>query len=245
MTIDYAQLRQLDLNLLVIFDALIDKASVTQAAQTLSMSQSAVSHALKRLRDILGDDILIRTSKRQMEVTPYARQLSIRVRQTLTDIQDTLLIPETFEPATAREDFRIAASDYVEATLGGALLAQVSQTAHIRIRIVPFDKETVLEQLDDNRIDIAFGPGLPLKRWHLQQALYTEELVCVVRSDCPIESLSMAEYGARSHILASLRNDFHGIVDERLDQARRVAWSTPHFMAIPFFLETGVWQILA
>ncbi|MEM7593983.1 MAG: LysR family transcriptional regulator, partial [Cyanobacteria bacterium P01_A01_bin.83] len=75
MNIDYTNLRQLDLNLLVALNVLIAEASVTKAAQRLDMSQSAMSHALKRLRAILNDDILIRTSK-QMEVTPYARQIS-------------------------------------------------------------------------------------------------------------------------------------------------------------------------
>jgi DNA-binding transcriptional LysR family regulator len=81
------------------------------------MSQSAMSHALKRLRAILNDEILIRTS-REMEVTPYAREISDRVCQILTEIQSTLLLKETFNPATAQETFRIAASDYVEATIG-------------------------------------------------------------------------------------------------------------------------------
>ena len=90
MKIDYTNLRQLDLNLLVALDVLIAEASVTKAAKRLNMSQSAMSHALKRLRTILNDDILIRTSK-QMEVTPYARQISDRIHQILSEIQSTFL----------------------------------------------------------------------------------------------------------------------------------------------------------
>jgi DNA-binding transcriptional LysR family regulator len=103
--------------LLIALDVLIAEASVTKAAERLNMSQSAMSYALKRLRIILDDDILIRTS-REMEVTPYARQISDRVHQILTEIESTLLSKEIFNPATAQESFRIAASDYVEATIG-------------------------------------------------------------------------------------------------------------------------------
>jgi DNA-binding transcriptional LysR family regulator len=77
VNIDYNNLRQLDLNLLIALDVLITEASVTRAAERLNMSQSAMSYSLKKLRIILNDDILIRTS-REMEVTPYARQISDR-----------------------------------------------------------------------------------------------------------------------------------------------------------------------
>ena len=85
VNIDYNNLRELDLNLLVALDVLIAEASVTKAAEKLNMSQSAMSYSLKRLRMILNDDLLIRTS-REMEVTPYARQISDRVRQILSEI---------------------------------------------------------------------------------------------------------------------------------------------------------------
>ncbi|MEO1184589.1 MAG: LysR family transcriptional regulator, partial [Cyanobacteria bacterium J06636_27] len=102
VNIDYINLRELDLNLLIALDVLIAEASVTKAAERLNMSQSTMSYSLKRLRTILNDDILIRTS-REMEVTPYARQISDRIRQILVEIQSTLLEKETFNPATAKE----------------------------------------------------------------------------------------------------------------------------------------------
>ncbi|MEO0373645.1 MAG: LysR family transcriptional regulator [Cyanobacteria bacterium P01_A01_bin.17] len=240
MTIDYANLRQLDLNLLLAFDILVEEASVTQAAEKLNMSQSAMSHALKRLRQVLDDPILIRTSQRQMEVTPYAREISPQVRQVLTDIQETLLAKDVFDPATAQEDFRIATNDYVEATLSAHLLPELMQQApEIQVRIAGMDKDTALASLDNNSIDLFIGAGLDLKRWHIREALYQEEFVCVAQSDCPLTELSMEEYAARSHILVSLQDDFRGVGDlilEQQQQSRRVVWSTPHFMAVPFML---------
>ncbi|MBE9170480.1 LysR family transcriptional regulator [Pleurocapsales cyanobacterium LEGE 06147] len=239
MNIDYTNLRKLDLNLLIALDVLMEEASVTRAAERLDMSQSAMSHALKRLRIILNDDILIRTS-REMEVTPYAREISDRVRQILTEIQSTLLSREAFNPATAQETFRIAASDYVEATIGINLLQQLTtQAPGIRIRISNLNKETVMDALDDNRIDLAINAKLPLKSWHVEQDLYREEFICVVRSDDSLTELSVEDYLRRSHLLVSMRDDFQGAGDEilkRQQQSRQVIWSTPHFMPVPFLL---------
>ena len=239
MNIDYTNLRKLDLNLLIALDVLITEASVTRAAERLDMSQSAMSHALKRLRTILNDDILIRTS-REMEVTPYAREMGDRVRQILTEIESTLLSKETFNPATANETFRIAASDYVETTIGINLIQQITTHAPgIRIRINNLDKETVMDALDDNRIDLVINAQLPLKSWHVEQNLYREEFVCVVRSDDTLTELSVEDYLKRSHLLVSMRDDFQGAGDkilERQQQSRQVIWSTSHFMAVPFLL---------
>jgi len=239
VNIDYTNLRKLDLNLLIALDVLITEASVTKAAERLNMSQSAMSYSLKRLRIILNDDILIRTS-REMEVTPYARQISDRVRQILIEIQSALLEKEAFNPATAKSTFKIAASDYVEATIGINLIQQLTtQAPGIRIRITNLNKETVMNALDENLIDLIINARLPLKSWHVERNLYREEFVCVVRSDDALTELSMEDYIRRSHLLVSMRDDFQGAGDEILErqqQSRQVIWSTPHFMAMPFLL---------
>ncbi|MGV2826933.1 LysR family transcriptional regulator [Myxosarcina sp. GI1(2024)] len=240
MSIDYNNLRKLDLNLLIALDVLIAEASVTRAAERLNMSQSAMSYSLKRLRTILQDDILIRTS-REMEVTPYARQLGDRIRQILVEVQSAILETATFNPATANETFKIAASDYVEATIGSNLVRQLTtQAPGIRIRISDLDKATVMDALDDNRIDLIINAELPLKSWHVEQNLYREEFVCVFRSDdYTLEELAVEDYLKRPHILVSLQNDFEGKIDkvlERQQQSRQVIWSTSHFMAVPLLL---------
>lgn len=240
MTIDYASLRQLDLNLLLALDLLIEEASVTQAAEKLNMSQSAMSHALKRLRSLLDDPILIRSSQRQMEVTLYAQAIGPQVRQVLADIQETLFAKEVFDPATAHESFRIATNDYVEATISANLIQQLTRQAPaIQIRISGIDKDAALVALDNNQIDCWIGAGLDLKPWHIHEELYQEEFVCVVRSESPLAELSLEEYVGRSHILVSLRDDFQGVVDQYLQQqqqSRRVIWSTSHFLTVPLML---------
>lgn len=239
MNIDYINLRQLDLNLLVALDALITEASVTRAAERLNMSQSAMSYSLKRLRMILNDEILVRTS-REMEVTSHARQIRDRVRQILIEIQSTLLETEAFNPATAKKIFKIATSDYVEATIGGHLVRQLTtQAPGIRIRISNLAKETVMDALDSDRLDMIINPQLPLKSWHVREDLYREEFVCVLRGDDSLPELAVVDYLDRHHILVSMRDDFQGAGDkilERQQQSRQVIWSTSHFMAVPFLL---------
>ena len=238
MNIDYNELRQLDLNLLVALDVLIEEASVTKAAKRLNMSQSNMSYSLKKLRTILDDDILIRIS-RQMEVTPYAREISDRIRKILQEVQSTFLKKEEFNSAIADETFIIATSDFVEATIGIDLLEQLTSYApNIKIRISNLGKEFVLNALDNNSIDLFIGAGLPLKNWHVRQELYQEKLVCVVKDDS-LEELSIEDYIERTHILVSLRDDFISEYDRILEQqnlSRRIVWSTPHFMTVPFLL---------
>lgn len=240
MTIDYTNLRQLDLNLLLALDVLIEEANVTKAAEKLNMSQSAMSYSLKRLRSLLDDPILIRTS-RDMEVTPYAREISVAIRQVLTDIQNTLLVKEPFNPSTADEDFRIATSDYVEVALGGNLLQNlIDQAPGIRVRINSIDRGVILEALDNDRIDLFIGVDLPRKNWHIKQELYAEEFVCVVNRDFTINEMSLEAYLQRSHVLVSFRDDFQGAADQFLasqNLTRNVIWSTAHFMAVPFLIE--------
>ena len=242
VNIDYNNLRQLDLNLLIALDVLIAEASVTKAAEKLNLSQSAMSYSLKKLRTILNDDLLIRTS-RDMEVTPYAREISDRVRQILLEIQTTLLAKDNFDPATTQETFKIAMSDYAEATIGVNLIQQIaSQASGIKIRVNNLEKETVMDDLDANLLDLVINPLLNLKSWHVSQDLYREEFVCVFRGDNTIDEISLADYIERSHILVSMKDDFQGEGDrilERQQQSRRVIWSTSHFMAVPFLLNNS------
>ena len=239
VTIDYTNLRKLDLNLLLALDALIEEASVTKAAEKLNMSQSAMSYALKRLRSLLDDPILIRAS-RDMEITPYARDISLSIRQVLTDIQQTLLEKAPFNPQTTQRDFRVATSDYVEATLGCSLLQIVSsQAPGIRVRINSIDRGVVLDALDNDKIDLFIDVDLPRKSWHFKQDLYSEEFVCVVNGDQSITEISMEDYVERSHILVSMQDEFLDAADQMLAQqqlARSVMWSTAHFMAVPFLI---------
>ncbi|MEM7064340.1 MAG: LysR family transcriptional regulator [Cyanobacteria bacterium P01_B01_bin.77] len=242
MTIDYSSLRKLDLNLLLALDVLIEEVNVTNAAEKLNMSQSAMSYSLKRLRTLLDDPILIRSS-RDMEATPYAREISIAVRRILNDIQNSLLKRKSFDPDTSQEDFRIAFSDYIEVVLGKSLLEKLTQHAPgMHIWISNADHAAALNDLDANRIDLLIDTDEHHKSWHFKQELYREELVYVINSEPDIDEMTLDEYLKRRCILVPMQDETQRLEEQDTMQQqlnRNVVWSTPHFMAIPFLLANG------
>ncbi|ESA34775.1 family transcriptional regulator [Leptolyngbya sp. Heron Island J] len=237
MVIDYSSLRKLDLNLLLALNVLIEEVSVTRAAEKLNMSQSAMSYALKRLRLLLDDPILIRSS-RDMATTPYAREISVSVRRILTDIQSNLLEKKTVGSSENFQDFRIASSDYVESILGKTFLENLaSQNGTMRVKISDVNRAAVLGSLDDGSIDLLIDVNLQHKNWHLKQELYREELVCVVHHDTDVAETMLEQYLQRCHILVPVQDGFDTLIDDflvRQQLTQNIIWSTPHFMALSF-----------
>ena len=240
MVIDYLSLRKLDLNLLLALDVLVEQVNVTKAAEKLDMSQSAMSYALKRLRILLDDPILIRSS-RDMEATPYAREVSVAVRQILSEIQSNILEKKPFNPDMVSGDFQIAFSDYVEATLGKSLLARLERLApgiHIRVNNL-VDRADMLDALDGGKIDLLVDASAHHKNWHLKQELYQEEFVCVVDRDFGLSEMTVENYLKGRHISSSMQDSVPTLSDKTIAQqkvAQNIVWSTPHLMAIPFLI---------
>src|SRR5882757_4962466 len=116
-----------DLNLLVVFDAVMQERSVTRAGDRLGLSQPAISHALTRLRHMLKDDLFIRSPK-GMVPTPRAEQLALPVRTALDGLQRSLE-PSQFDPASAQRSFRIAVDNYAALVLAAPLVTRISKAA--------------------------------------------------------------------------------------------------------------------
>lgn len=239
MVIDYSSLRKLDLNLLLALNVLIEEVSVTRAAEKLNMSQSAMSYALKRLRLLLDDPILIRSS-RDMEATPYAREISVSVRRILTDIQSNLIKKKAVDSSEITQAFRIASSDYVESILGKTFLENLSsQNGATRVRISNVNRASVLSSLDDGSLDLIIDVNLQHKNWHLKQELYREELVYVVHQDVDVAETMVERYLRKSQILVPVQEGLETVIDDcllRQQLSQNVIWSTSHFMAISFLI---------
>jgi DNA-binding transcriptional LysR family regulator len=228
---------EVDLNLLRILEALLDEESVTGAARRLGVTQSAVSHALARLREQLGDALLVRTST-GMAPTPRARELREPIRRGLGALREAL---ETrFDPATATRTFNVAMTDQLGATILPAIWQRLAADApKIDLRITPVVRnvERTLETAAaDLVISGAFAtpeaPGL------YRQRLFGEDLTCVVRAGHPTAKaeLTLEQFCALSHVLVAPRGG-RGVVDDALAQhgaARRVAVVVPHFLVAPF-----------
>lgn len=149
-------LGRVDLNLLRVFDAIFEDRNLLLAGKRLNVTQSAVSHALGRLRDLLGDDLFVRTA-RGMEPTARAIAMAAPLRSALAQIQ-AALGNEPFVPLAATREFVIAANDYVTWLLLGPLSERLGIMAPlVNLRIRPSTRLDLAEQIDLGRIDIAVG----------------------------------------------------------------------------------------
>jgi LysR family transcriptional activator of mexEF-oprN operon len=245
MAIDLANLARLDLNLLVAFDALLTERSVTRAAERVGLRQSAMSHALARLRVLFGDELLTRAPE-GMRPTPRAAALAAPVRAALTQIQDLIARPAAFDPATAEQVFKIGLPDSVEVLLVPALLDHICQHAPgIRLRLHTItDPTQVLDDIDAGRFDVAFGLGaFPNGRTHhKQRQLLTETYLCMFNAALIgiTPPISLKDYVALPHVLTSLRQGERGVVDDALAAIglhRSIALITPRFLAVPFLVQ--------
>ena len=212
---------KLDLNLLVVFDAVARFGSVTAAADHLALSQSAVSHALSRLRTAIDDPLFTR-SGRGLVATPRALAMVGPARNVLLNATQ-LLSPVTFNPKLERRTFRIGASDYAALTLVPNLIKLVQKTApNVTLEIVGAGKNT-LQQLEEGTLDASFwGTLRPDKPYH-HHVLFDEHYVGVARSTHPYfkkdksNQFTLAQYINASHAVVSLGDPGANQVDEILN----------------------------
>lgn len=239
--IHHINLAGIDLNLLVVFDALMTEQNVTRAGERVGLSQPATSNALARLRSLINDDLFIRTAA-GLRPTPTAIALHQQLHSALHQIQVALLQESTFDPATSNQVFAIGMSDYVEFALLPGLLQKLQTLApQVGVQIRSGDRQKLLALLDSGEIDLACGVFPEKIAWHREQLLLQESYVCVCRKDHPVigSSLSLEEYLSVSHLLVSVKEDRIGRVDALLAEQnlkRHIALSTPHFLTAPFIL---------
>ncbi|MGP6430855.1 LysR family transcriptional regulator [Pseudomonas paraglycinae] len=233
-------LRRIDLNLLVILDALLSEQHVTRAAERLHLSQPAVSHALARLRDLLGDPLLVRAGS-GLVPTARALELAAPLAETLAQVQ-SLLAPNTFDPASARRTFRLAMSDYGAAIiLPGLIRTLRTEAPGIDLQISHASREGMVEGLLNGDIDLAAGvlPELPGELRSMP--LFEERYVCLLdRQSLPAGGvLDLPTYLSRPHVLLEMRGSGTPEIERTLTalrERRRVAISLPHWSVAPRFI---------
>jgi DNA-binding transcriptional LysR family regulator len=229
-------LRRLDLNLLVVFDAVMREKNVTRAAERVFLTQSAVSSALGRLRHQLGDELFVRGPGR-LRPTPRALELEEPVRALLAELEQ-VLSPPRFDPATERRTFTIATNDYFTAVVAPPLAKRLAREAPgIDLRIVPTAGRP-LEMLDAREADIVCTSWGQLPERFSVETLIEDDYVCVVHKDHPFarKAPTLAQFAKAKHLLVSPRGDARGFVDERLAEkglTRRIALTVNHFAAAP------------
>jgi DNA-binding transcriptional LysR family regulator len=231
--------RDVDLNLLRVFDAVLRERGVTAAAVGLGLTQPAVSNALARLRGVFGDALFVRTPG-GMDATPFARGLAEPVRQALALLESALAHGPGFDPAAATRAFRFYMSDLGQIEFLPPLIERVQREAPgVRLEAVALEIEDIAAALAAGALDLAVGflPGLgpPVRR----RALFRDPYVCLMRADHPVKALSKKTFLQASHALVTYRGG-HRVVEEALERAglaRRIALRLPHFTVVPMVLE--------
>ncbi|MFD1333659.1 LysR family transcriptional regulator [Methylopila musalis] len=242
MNIDHANLSRLDLNLLVAFDALVTERSVTRAAARVGLGQSAMSHALARLRTMFGDELLIR-GPQGMRVTPRAQALIQPARAALAQIQEMVARREAFDPATEERTFTIGMPDSAEVLLMPKLIALLRKEAPgVRLLVRTIDRIRILQDLDQDRVDLGIGLFEDGELHHKRRLLQRESYLCIFNPDLLGVSapISLEDYVRLPHVLTSLVETPHGVVDDALAKiglSRDIVLTSPRFTAAPFVVK--------
>jgi DNA-binding transcriptional LysR family regulator len=231
-------IRQTDLNLLIALNVLLEERNVTHAADRLGLTQSAASRMLGRLRATFDDPLFVRTSR---GLTPTKRALNIAapLREYLAGLEKLLVESDSFDPTTARRRFRIAAIDYVQATLLAPLIAKLQRRApsiDFDIRQPSSDSE---RDLDAGVLDLLLMPQQPSAPGVVWTPLYRDSYTCVVWSRHPSRRLALSAFATMEHVLVAPRERAGGIVDSVLEKnglSRRVAVQSPTFLIVPYLL---------
>ncbi|MGF6916339.1 LysR family transcriptional regulator [Paraburkholderia sp. 40] len=230
-----------DLNLLKAFDALYAERHVTRAGLRIGLSQSAMSGALTRLRELFDDELFIRAPS-GMQPTPRACDLAVSISDALRLIRGTLR-PDEFDPATADQVFTIAMNDYSAFVLLPLLLARLSiEAPHVDVRVRgTFGRDEAVELLDSGEASLAIGFPVEVSARILTRPLLQEDFSCIARPGHPAfaDGASVEDFAAASHLLVSPEGDRASLVDRELAKLgleRRVALSLPQFLVAPFVI---------
>ncbi|TIR01722.1 MAG: LysR family transcriptional regulator, partial [Mesorhizobium sp.] len=239
-------LSRVDLNLLVLFEVVLEERHVGQAAERLSLSPSAVSHGLGRLRRLLNDPLFLRTPKGVVP-TERAMDLAAPIADILTRTRSVIATAEPFDAVTSTRRFTIGAPDGVSAVFLSPLLSALHVSApgvdiSVRqilppraVRTTDSVWEPVLPDIEARAMDIAVVPAdnaVPAR--FVARALYEEDFVIAMRAGHPFsKNPTLDAYCQEQHLVVSLTGDAYGFVDDFLAEqgrTRRAALTVPNFM---------------
>ena len=226
-------LASLDLNLLVALDALLREASVTRAALRIGLSQPATSHALRRLRDLIGDPLLVRVGAR-LELTPRAQALRTPLAQTLDQVRG-LFATEGFDAARSERRFRVMMPDIaVELLLPGLVATIGSRAPGVRLDIAPWRGPAIMTPEFARTIDLVVCIGDAFKGFH-RQKLYVDSDALAVRAGHPIGARlkRLPAFLAARHIAVVNRGQNEDLIDTWLHSRkieRQIVLTVPSYL---------------
>lgn len=233
-------IRNFDLNLLLVFDTLMKERHVSRAAEKLALSQPAISNALNRLRTLLNDQLFIRSAS-GMQPTAVARQIEEPIRKALFEIEITLNKERQFNANTTEATLNIATTDFIELAILPELIQILREEAPgIKIIIHPIPPDIPAKELEEGTLDVAIGRVVELPSRMKRSHWFTEQLVVAGRIDHPRlhDQLSLEEFLSMEHIWVS-GGQHRGIVDTWLadnNYHRNIDVITPNYLLAPHLL---------
>jgi len=236
-------LREIDLNLLIVFNQLLLDRSVSTSAEKLGLTQPAVSNALKRLRTVLKDELFLRTS-RGMEPTPYALHLAEPVIYALNALQTAFTTRDSFEPQTSTRNFQLAMTDIGEMYFIPPLMVALSTLApNVRVSTVRPNAGNLREDMESGTVDLALGLLPHLQAGFFQRRLFRHRYVCVFRKSHPVAKspMTLEQFAELDHVGVAAASTGHAEVDGLLERAgikRKMRLMLPHFIAVGHVLQT-------
>jgi len=253
------QLRNLDLNLLVVFDAIYRERSIAATSLRLNLSQSAISHALGRLRRALGDELFIRDAS-GMRPTDRAVELATPIQTSLARIEGALA-DEEFDPERSLRNFVLAASDFASTTVIPPLIERLASVApKVEISVLPANRADWVRLLDEGRIDLAIAWFAVVPERFGRRRLLEEDYVFMVGQSHPLAggAATVESVMRFRHVIVNYMGNDDGVVDgflperglarrvhmervaleavQRLGQAARIGVRVPHFWCVPQIL---------
>jgi DNA-binding transcriptional LysR family regulator len=232
---DKVKLRRLDVTVLLVFSGLMRLGKATLVAEELGLTNSSISHALRRLRDVFDDELFLRRPH-GLEPTAFTRSIEPAVQSALEALQGALAGPMSFEPARSEAHIRLAAQDYEIATIVPALLARLRTVAPgMTLSIQALAKPDALKALEAGDVDLALGFFPELATPFLNSFLLEETYLVAAHPNHPFlkDGQDLQAYLSADHLLVSGDATMAGIVDQVLagqGLKRRVALSVPLFL---------------
>ena len=237
------ELKDIDLNLLVVMQQMFKARSVSRAAEQLGLSQPALSNALARLRKLLGDPLFVRTAAGMLP-TPLAQQFAAPLAQALATLHAALNQRAAFAPAHTERVFKIGMTDIGEIYFLPTLMNALARAAPgVGLSTVRNTAVNLKEQMEAGHVDLAIGLLPQLKGGFFQRRLFTQRYVCLFRKGHALDKrrVSLREFSAAEHVVVVSPGTGHGRVDEVLERAgirRMVRLTVPHFVAVGHILRT-------
>ncbi|SEI24420.1 LysR substrate-binding domain-containing protein [Pseudomonas asplenii] len=232
------ELRKADINLMVVFEALMQERNVTRVAEKLFLGQPTISSALNRLRAMFNDPLFIRVGHR-MEPTARAEELIQYLSPALDSLSNALSLTHDFDPASSTMTFRIGLSDDVEFGLLPNLLRALRQEApNVMIVVQHVDYWRIPDLLASGDITVGISQtrGLPA---NAKRKLLRHIQPMILRADASSTPMSLDEYCARPHVLVSHTANISSLADEwlaEIGRKRHVVLSVPQYSALPALL---------